>query len=235
MDKHIFAKQQMYGNVQLALDKAAELFADFPAMLALILNLKSGIKLLDDNIKKQLGATAGTPQAKSAARLILEGLLGRIAAGVYLYAEAQQMHELMAMTNLLPNAISHLTDPNLAHTGGVVADASMPVADNLGDYKITKEHLASLKKASQDFSKAKTAKEESFSDKRGAMTDVISAITVLDKVLNDMDRLMINFLNSDPGFYEAYSDSRIIPTVAVHHRKPDPTPEPPTPTPAPLQ
>jgi hypothetical protein len=144
------------------------------------------------------------------------------AGGVHVYAKKARLHEAMATTDLKQYAIVKLRDAELGHIGQAVAEIAEALVNELGPYGIKPEGIAALKTAASAFTDAKSARNESVSDKQGLKTEMLQRLAATDDLLDSIDRLMVQFQETDPGFLSAYRDARKLRISGGRHRKTDP-------------
>jgi len=192
--------------------KIAKLKIKFDRLEILSLELKGWLEIYD-NVRN--GATA----TKSEARTNLEMQLLADGGALYVYGMDNGLNDVKEASALSETLVCYMRDAELGHLGQVIARQLKEIGQPMEEYGMTAELVQKLQAASDTFAEATTATGQALSDKKGAMREIETELEEVDALQLGIDKLMLQFAISDPGFYTTYKEASKAHHYAVRHRK----------------
>lgn len=143
------------------------------------------------------------------------------------YANSTNNKELKTKANYSKSDLSQSADPVLYDIGILLINLSTPLQAELGKYFVTPEKLGEMNTLLAGFSAAIPQKRVANSVSKVSTTNIGELVSSLNILLKkEIDVLMLLFEETQPDFYRAYKNARII--VDYSGRGPSDPPETPT-------
>ena len=134
-----------------------------------------------------------------------------VAAAVHACAVASSNKELAARADFSHSDIGEGSDSRVVSRCQDVLSAATENLDSLDDYGVTAAKLATLKKRIEAFQTAASKPRQTTASVSAATKELHDLFAELDGVLKGrLDKLAVQFKDSQPAFYNAYSAARRI-------------------------
>ena len=227
--RNTFAMDQAV-NVVLLKPAYKPLWQPIPGFVKLQASLATEIAFITKNAPKTLRRKTGSAEDKEAARLALCKAALIIAGAVAAYAHQAGNHELLVrvdttLTLLLggrgQDSYSKCEDILSAATANLVA---------LADYAVTQASLDNLQQLLDDYDELLPLPQVAIGSAKSTGQAIDASLDRIDGILNNgLDNLMLKFEDTNPDFFNDYTNARIIiDRPGGHGNGGSPTP-PPTP------
>lgn len=201
----------MFGTVDLVLDNHSALFTTFVELNSARQKLKDGQLLIGQYRQVQEADSSGLTKNKILLKADVINAILKFSAALRAFATATKNEELKTKSHYVESELKKTPDPILYDIGVLLLGLATPVKSDLikyaiieADFTATSDLLASFKLAYAQPRVATTKSKVS----TGNISDVVKS---LDKLLKDeIDELMLPFQFTQPDFYNAYRNARII-------------------------
>lgn len=201
----------MFGSVNLVLDNHSQLFAQLEDLVLAHVRLKDGIAQMGQNRQVQEADNTGLTDNKADLRSnLITGILP-VSAALKAHANSSKNQELKAKANYTRSELLTSPDPVLYDIGTLILNLATPILADLNKYFISIEKLDKLNGLLTDFNAAIPQKRVAISVSKVSTGNIGEVIVRLSTLLKDeIDVLMQLFEESQPDFYKAYKNARII-------------------------
>ena len=201
----------MFEAVQVVL---SEYFAVFAMLEDLVLGhqrLKDAINLLKRLRQIQEPDRTGLTDTKTDLRKSLVAMILDLMAAIKSYANASKNKDLKSIVGYTETELNHKPDPVLYDIGKLVTDTATPLQPELAKYFLTPEKLENAVIQLDRFDESIPKKRVAIS-KSKASTENIKKVTrsTSDFLKEEVDVLVELFKTTNPDFYKAYRNARII-------------------------
>ncbi|MBW8330548.1 MAG: hypothetical protein K0M40_00890 [Prolixibacteraceae bacterium] len=227
MEKKQINKLRMFGSVDLVLKNHSELFAQLADLVFAHQRLQDGLLLLGQNRQVQEADNSGLTETKTDFRTNLINRIGFLSAALMSHANSVNDKDLKAKANYSKSDLTQSPDPVLYDIGILMVNLASPILGELNKYFVSEEKIAELNALLSDFNLAIPQKRAANSVTKVSTGNIGEVIVSISKLLKgEIDVLMRLFEESQPDFYKAYKNARII--VNYSGRGPADPPDPPT-------
>jgi len=227
MEKKQINKLRMFGSVDLVLKNHSELFAQLADLVFAHQRLQDGLALLGRNRQVQEADNSGLTETKTDFKTNLINRIGFLSAALMSHANSVNDKDLKAKANYSKSDLTQSPDPVLYDIGILMVNLASPILGELSKYFVSEEKIAELNALLSDFNLAIPQKRAANSVTKVSTGNIGDVIVSISKLLKgEIDVLMRLFEESQPDFYKAYKNARVI--VNYSGRGPSDSPETPT-------
>ena len=220
-------KVGMFGSVALACDKAAKIWASLVAFVAAYDKFKNSLERIKEFAQKQAEASKGATEFKKYCRQSMCEAAQVIAGAVHSHATENNDVELAAKVDVsLSSLLTGRDRVSAEKCQSIHRLASEKVAD-LAEQGVTAAKLKSLQTKIDDYTACLQRPRQIISEVKTATAQLEAEIETADQLLADgLDRLVLQFKDSEPEFYNNYLNARVIVDNASGHDSGEATPQP---------
>ncbi len=217
MNKNDEGKLEMIDDVVDVLDAEKAIYSSVNAISLQRDNLRNISLEIKKNEATLKDSTIGKTESKyvSEDELVHDTVV--VAGGIYAYASTEQLTDLKVFSDVSRRDFRRMRDTDVP----VKAKSILDKADELGDvlipYGITQDLRDELRTDLTDYSVKVSNQGTGVVDKSAARSNITALFKRADIALNILDKLMKQFLKSNPEFYNKYKISRNIWDKATRH------------------
>lgn len=217
-------KLRMYASVKQLLEKNRTLWETIVALSAVITKIFSKIDEIDE---KRLIAEADSTGATEDKNQVEEEYIDQIvfiAGALHSYGFSKKDADLMAQTDLRESELENLREEDLVVTGKAVHNLAQIYLDALAEHAITQEDVDLLGTLGTDFDSLIGSPRTTIAERKAANERIPELIKECDEFFNkQLDRLMVRYKKTNPDFYKAYVNARLLVNHGVRHENTDET------------
>ncbi len=193
------------------LDGNSTLVATVPALVA----AKSALVAKTIAIRKanltQQKTTKGKTTDKGTRKYTLADKAYSTAAAVQAYASVTDNNDLYELVNFSRWKLRQTDDEEIQQVCQLIHDQANAVIASLADYGIDAADLLELQGLINDWSTKSQAPRVAISERKAATASIPTLFKQADSILTkQIDKLMENFITSEPEFYATYHNARRI-------------------------
>jgi hypothetical protein len=228
MNKIQINKSRMYGASDLVLDNHSTLITQFVELVTAQQKLKDGMLLIGQNRQVQETDTSGLTTNKTQLReKVINGILP-FSAALMAYATSINDVTLKTKANYTVSELKTVADPVLYDIGVLLVGLANPIRTNLTKYFVGDAEFTVMDSLLTTFKSAISKRRVAISESKVSTGNIGDVFKSLDKLLKDeIDALMRPFQFTQPDFYNAYKNARIIVNYSGRGKdKPDETTPP---------
>lgn len=189
-----------------------------PALVTVAEELAELLDGIDDQARKQQ-ARSGSSLEKAAALQALGDAAYEIVSAVRSCAAATGNAELAGKASFGRSELTRGADKTILNRAEEIHETATAVLASLADYGVTQAKLNALNKKIEAFRKAHPAPRQRVNAGRAATRQLSDLFADLSALLrNRADRLLVQFRESAPEFYNEYQSARTLvnpPTVVA--------------------
>ncbi|MBK8443942.1 MAG: carboxypeptidase regulatory-like domain-containing protein [Sphingobacteriales bacterium] len=205
------SKLNMYRALTQYCDKNAALIATVPAFSNALNTLKTKIAAIQSNASKESAQIGGIAQDKTAAKEILCTRTAEIAAAVYAYAHQTNNNTLRQKMNFSVSDLLRIKDDLLVPTCQVIYNQAQANLPNLADYALNAAALTTLQNAMNNYTNATPLVRNAIGNRSTFRINIKNLLKETDDLLkNQLDKISLQFKNTNPDFLLTYRQLRII-------------------------
>jgi hypothetical protein len=216
MTKYEMARWNMGTSVQQVLVKYEDVYdgttaaTALPALLAAASDLNEVLGTIEAQSKKQQ-ARSGVSLEKASALQALGDAAFEIASAVHACAVAGGNTELAGKVDFARTEVTCGADKSIINRAQEIQEAATAVLASLADYGVTQSKLNAFDKKIEAFRKAHPAPRQRVNASSAATKQLSELFPQLTALLRDrVDRLMVQFKESAPDFFNEYQSARVI-------------------------
>jgi hypothetical protein len=215
-------KLTMYLAVDAVLQENAAKSASLPALILSITKFKELIGDIQTKSKEFNYAATGKTIVKAESEdLLMEELIPAVSA-VSAYAHATGDTLLAVRTAVTEHTLRHLRDTELVSRCNGLIELAEQNLEKLGDYGITADTVASVRRRLDAYAEALGKKESGVSERASVRKTLFDLFDEADELLSErIDALMQQFRKKETQFYNEYFQARNIWNMGAP-RKPKP-------------
>lgn len=218
-------KSRMYLATSQVLETNQASYAGIEELVAAAVRLKSYLTLIEENRQVQELNQTGFTNNKLLLKEQLTTTLLKVIAALAAHATATKDTVMLSRVNYRPSALQK-PDPVLADIARLIHSEAVKVEALLVKYFVTVADLAELERLTQQFKEAIPQKRVATNISKVSTKNIAGVFAETDKLLkSEIDLLMMPFQFTQPDFYNAYKNARII----VNYSGRGKTPEQPVP------
>jgi hypothetical protein len=214
----------MYNTTDGVLDANQGLFARLDELTAAHLKFKGFLVKIRDYRQVQEADQSGLTETKAILRNKLGTLTLKCISALKAYGVATQDEVLLGKVNYSKSKVGKLKDPVFADVAHLILTEAQGRLAELSKFFVTEEDLAEIQVLETEFRAAIPRKRMADSVSKVSTQNIAEIFDAVDQLLKEeLDVLMAPFEFTEPDFYRAYKNARII----VNYSGGGPTPEEP--------
>jgi hypothetical protein len=211
MNKNQINKFRMLGAVDLVLSNYSVLFASMGDLVTAHQRLRDGIESVSAFRQVQEADNSGLTQVKVDLRARLFNRIMQFSAALMAHATSVKDTNLKTKANYSKTLLVRSSDPVLYDIGILLQGLANPLRNELIVYFVGDAEFADLENLLNDFKVAIPQKRVALNVSKVSTGNINSQFNVLDQLLKEeVDILMLPFQFTQPDFYNAYKNARII-------------------------
>ena len=211
MNKNQINKFRMLGAVNLVLTNYSVLFASMGELVAAHLRLKEGIESVSAFRLVQEADNSGLTLAKADIRIRLFNRIMQFSAALMAYATSVKNTILKTKANYSKTLLMRSSDPVLFDIGVLLLDLARPLRNELAVFFVSEAEFSDLENLLNDFKVAIPQKRVALNVSKVSTGNINEQFNVMDQLLKEeIDILMLPFQFTQPDFYNAYKNARLI-------------------------
>ncbi|MBP7389350.1 MAG: carboxypeptidase regulatory-like domain-containing protein [Chitinophagales bacterium] len=216
MDSKQEARLSMYDAVISYCDANNPIVSTIPAFENAVDDLRDVFEDIQEAAQAEMQLIEGYAGDKAEQRLELGNLAASIAASVFAYASATGNTVLKEQANYPPSHFTRLKDELLGPACQNVHDLANANLVALADYGITAPNLTDLQTAIDNYGSAVAAPRNAISVRSSKGVLIKDFFKNGDDILKTrMDKLALQFKESNSEFYNAYKSNRVVVDAAT--------------------
>jgi len=204
-------KLTMYLAVDAVVQENAAKAASLPAFVLSITKFKELIGAIQTKSKEFNYAATGKTLIKAESEdLLLEELIPAVSA-VSAYAHVSSDTLLGVKTAVTEYSLRHFRDTEMISRSNGLLEVVEENVDKLGDYGITAETVASIRRRIDAYAESIGKKESGVSERASVRKTLFDLFDEADELLSERtDALMLQFRKKETEFYNEYFQARNI-------------------------
>ena len=211
MNKVQINKFRMYGAIDLVLDINSSLFTQIAELAAAHQRLKAGLQLIDDNRQGQEANSSGLTESKTELRYKLIWLILQFSSALMAYATAVGNLELKKKAKYVPSELDVIADSIVFDIGTLLFKLAVPIKSELGKYFVGEGEFTAMENLLAGFKSAIPQRRVAKSVSKTSTGNISKVFKMVDKLLREeIDSYMRPFQFTQPDFYNAYKNARLI-------------------------
>ena len=193
------------------LDGHSAQVATVPALVAAKSALVAKTLGIRNANQTQQKTTKGKTKDKEARKFTLADTAYSTAAAVQAYAAVTDNNDLFELVNFSRWKLRKTDDEEIQQVCQLIHNQAASVIASLADYGIDAADLLELQDLIDEWSAKSQVPRVAISERKAATASIPTLFKQADSILTkQMDKLMENFLTSDPDFYATYHNARRI-------------------------
>jgi hypothetical protein len=211
MNKKQLNRFRMYEAVNLVLDAhAAQVGTEGDLFTALQL-LKAGQATINQNRQVQEADSSGLTKNKRDLRSELNRLILLFAAGLKAHATSTKNSELKTKANYKAYDLQKVADSVIADIGRLLHETALPLRSDLAKYAVTEADFQQMERLLAEFRLAIPKRRFAINLSKVSTGNIEGVFKAQDQLLKEqVDSLMEPFQFSQPDFFHAYRNARIV-------------------------
>lgn len=216
MDSKLEAKMNMYDAVLAHCNANPLIVNSVPAFQTAVTTFRDIFEDLTDATQAEIQIISGITVDKAEQRKTLVQLAFDMAGQIFAFASATDNHILKGQVSYVFSDLNRLKDELLAPACQNILAAANANAVALVPYGVTAAKITELDDAISDYAAAVPGPRNAVSQ-RAAITNTIKDLFKSgDEMLKEqLDKLVIQFKTTEPEFYNAYKNNRVLLDPAV--------------------
>ena len=203
-------KSRMYQTVNKVLESNRQMYAGIEELGAAQGQLTNYLELIGSYRQVQELNQTGLTGNKMMLKERLTNQLLKLVAGLSAYATVTRNTVLLAKVFYKPYALQK-PDPVLADIARLILNEAKSYQNELTRFFVTQADLTELETLVTQFMEAIPQKRVATNYSKVSTLNIAAVFAASDKLLkNETDMLMLPFRFTQPDFYEAYKNARII-------------------------
>lgn len=220
MQKRLANKLTMYQSILKLLNANKDAWESVVVLVEIVGNFETLLgeiehcrQVIDDNKK-------GMTVQKAVWQQQLIELIYQVASALYVMATRAGDPVLAEKVNYTETDLLKTRDHQLVTLCTGIAELATRHLSNLASFGITDSELEELQLVIQQFSESLPIMRVSVSERKATNEKLKELFVQTDALLkNQLDRLMIRYKQTQPGFYSSYKTSRHVINYGVRHTK----------------
>ena len=211
----------MFRAVVTVFNRFTDSVKQVPALARTVETLTQNLAEIENVHKAQKSDTTGITSGKDSIRDELEEQVLQLAGMLHGYADEHKREDMLSLSRIQASDLRNSAQSELIRVCSTLLDKVTETAGELGDYGFQAEMLTGANELLTQFRDAVPSVRDVQVGKTVATDRLQELISENMHLLDERaDRLMRQFSNSQPEFYNEYQKARIIIDAPVH-RKPD--------------
>jgi len=220
MNKRNENKNSMYLSVKKVLNDNSIIWAaiiGIASVVALFIALLGLIQATDNKGTKK---TKGITTSKHNKKVELIDMLLAVTGAIQSFANDIGDADLFELVNFTESDFENMSDSILLNKAVMIIEVATLHAADIDPKGITAVKLVELQTVTTQYENLVPAPRNATSDKKSAKTFLKTLFKRVDDLLvHNLDKLMMQFKNSHPEFFEAYFNNRKIIDLGMHHTR----------------
>lgn len=228
MNKNQINKSRMYGTVDLVFDNHSSLFTQLVELVTAHQRLKDGQLLIGQYRQVQEADSSGLTKNKVVLKAnLIKGIL-QFSAALRAYAASAKNEELKAKSHYVASDLKKTPDPILYDIGVLLVGLANPIRNDLAKYFVSDTEFTGMNSLLAAFKLAYPQQRVATTESKVSTGNIGEVFKSLDKLLKEeIDELMLPFQFTQPDFYNAYKNARIIVNYSGRGKSKSGTPDGP--------
>jgi ribosome-associated translation inhibitor RaiA len=191
------------------------------ALFALIVSkLGNSIKAIGETRKITGTDSKGKTLDKNLIETELIDGVGSLNASLYMLAKNTGNNVLMEMVNYTDGELQNAREGELIEIAETVTKIAGEHLDRAVEYDYNEAEVTAVIEKTTRFKAAKPTPRASIAERKAANTRLAQLIAdAMDLLVDELDRMMTKYKNSNPDFYNAYYNARMIVGYGIRHEK----------------
>ena len=201
----------MYGSVDLVLDIHSSLIAQYEEIVKAHKRLKDGQVLLSQNRQVLVTDTSGLTTNKLQLRGNVIKNIVKFSNALMDYAIAVKDVTLKTRANYSLSKLKIVPDSDLFNIGVLLIELASPIRKELTKYSVGEAEYTEMVRLLAAYNSVIPQRRVASAEVNVSATNIDEVIQALDKLLEEeMDILMLPFKDTQPDFFNAYKNARVI-------------------------
>lgn len=211
MDARMESKLSMYNAVLTHIEANPAITATVPAFATVATTLRTLYNNIVDAAQQEAQIIAGVSINKAETKINLCTEAASIAAAVYAWATSQSNYELKEQMNYSVSRLQQTKDELLVPVCNNIFSSANTNAAALAPYGITAARVTAFQTLIDEYVSVIPAPRNAASNRSAVRTTLINLFNEGDEIMKlQMDKLSVQFKNSNAAFYNAYKNNRVI-------------------------
>ena len=211
MNKVQINKIRMLGAIDKLFDDNSALIAENDALVTAHQKLKTGIGIIDDNRQVQEADNSGLTKGKRRLKADLIKSILKITGGLQAYSTAKKDLDLKTKSSYTTSDLRNSPDPTLSDIGKLMRKLADPFKTELTKYSVADADFEQIDRLLVAFKSAIPKKRVASSFSKVSTSNIGDEIEAMITLLKDeIDSLMLPYQFTQPDFYKAYKNARLI-------------------------
>ena len=204
-------KRSMGMAVMAVLDANNAIWSASAGANTIVTNLRNTITLIDTNAVIQAGNTTQITAAKTEARTLLTSIAIKVAKGGFAYANVNGNTALAGQFDYERTDIVNARDTIVMDITQIILDAAHANDAAIADFGVTAADITELDSSRTTYGGLIAAPSNAINTRATATATLVDLFkTMMDVLNNQMDAIMVTYKDSEPAFYQQYTESRKI-------------------------
>jgi hypothetical protein len=215
------AKLNMYQKVTNVCDENEQVYANVPAFVKTVNDLKQVVSEIKSVTRQQSEASPkGATKDKSSAIDHLVETVVKIANSLYVYAFDTENNRLLEKVDVNKSLFYHTHNQTALTLAKTIAAEANTFSNELHNYGINNTDRAELDAAITQFENLITTPAGVVGERKAHTSNLRELFVAADSIVYDkLDKLIILFKTSSPEFFALYGNARNIINTAARKRK----------------
>jgi hypothetical protein len=219
MTKREIGKYNSYAQIASAFEARASVFSDHVQFKKGVADFTLSLDRLDDLAVRQSAKTDGSSAAKAQALHVLGNLAHRVASGIAACAHDAANGELAGRVAYSRTNITRGPDAAVISRCKNIHTAGTEYAGEIVEYGVSAADLTNLKKKIDAFQALQPAPRRAKAATSSATKELKRLLKEVDELLSlKLDKLIVQFKDSEPDFYNEYISARRIVVSGVRSK-----------------
>ena len=211
MNKRQLNKWRMFGSVVTVLDENSALVSSLNDLAKAKERFNTGLVTINQNRQVQEAKTAGLTKDKTELRNDLIPVILQVSSALKAYAVTVSNNELMVKCDYAESDLIRSSDPILADIGNLILGLATPLKEELSKFFVSETELNKLDRLLTAFKSAIPKRRVASSTSKVSTVNIREVFNAQDLLLKEqIDVLMQPFRFTQPDFYNAYRNARLI-------------------------
>lgn len=204
-------KVGMFTSVKLACEQASAVWSSVPAFGSAFGKFTACVERIEEFAQKQATVSTGATEDKKNCRKSMCTAALVVAGAVHAFATENNNLELARKVDVSFSSLLAGRDRTSAEKCQTIHRLATEHVAELSEHGVTGAKLKALQTKIDDYAKCLQRPRQIISESKTATGQLETEIEAADGLLSDhLDRLILQFADSDPEFYNNYTNARAI-------------------------
>lgn len=223
MLKRLENKNKMFNAVNEVINRNKPIWQDIAAMVNITDEFSDKLSEIDNLRQQTEGDTTGGTREKEQLEGALVDKNYEISSALFAMSIRNNNAVLKEKVDYTESELQQARDGELVATGETISALARENLEPLGEYGVDEAAVTELEELTAQFKAAVPAPRATIAERKAANEKLKKLFTETQAVLeNQLDRLMVRFKNSNPDFYSAYMNARVIVDYGIRHETQEP-------------